>query len=64
MLKKWEQQGQPKVTLKCDSEDDMLTLEAMATSLNLVAESIIDAGRTQLEPGTRTVLAIGPGMLL
>ncbi|KAI3640356.1 hypothetical protein MIR68_001234 [Amoeboaphelidium protococcarum] len=56
----WKRQGQPKITLKCTSEEHMLELEAIAQSLSLVAESICDAGHTQLDPGTRTVLCIGP----
>lgn len=59
-LKAWDDQGQPKVTLKVDSEPDLVSLIKRARSLNLVGELIRDAGRTQLEAGTRTVGAIGP----
>ncbi|KAJ3870163.1 peptidyl-tRNA hydrolase, partial [Lentinula novae-zelandiae] len=52
--------SQAKIALKGTSEEQLLELEAIAKSLNLCARSIIDAGRTQVEPGTRTVLAIGP----
>jgi PTH2 family peptidyl-tRNA hydrolase len=38
-----------------------LELEAVARSLSLTARSIVDAGRTQIATGSRTVLAIGPG---
>jgi peptidyl-tRNA hydrolase len=38
-----------------------LKLQSEARSLGLVANSILDAGRTQIAAGTRTVLAIGPG---
>ncbi|KAL7752169.1 hypothetical protein RI367_002213 [Sorochytrium milnesiophthora] len=61
MLKAWERIGQAKVTLKCDSEDEMNELQAIAASLSLPARSIRDAGRTQIAAGSRTVLAIGPG---
>ncbi len=39
----------------------MELLQATAISLGLVAEVIADAGRTQIEAGSRTVLGIGPG---
>lgn len=59
-LKPWEYFGQAKITLKCQSEDELLTLQAMAQSLGITAQSIQDAGRTQVDPGTTTVLGIGP----
>lgn len=43
------------------SEDELETLQAQAISLGLVAEVIADAGRTQIEAGSHTVLGIGPG---
>ncbi|KAJ3855204.1 peptidyl-tRNA hydrolase, partial [Lentinula lateritia] len=58
LVRHWERTGQ--IALKGTSEEQLLELEAIAKSLNLCARSIIDAGRTQVEPGTRTVLAIGP----
>ncbi|KAG0033832.1 hypothetical protein BGZ81_007162 [Podila clonocystis] len=60
-LKQWEYCGQAKVTLKIDSEEDMLMIQAQAMSLGLAAHSIRDAGRTQIAAGSRTVLAVGPG---
>jgi len=59
-LKIWECNGQPKITLKCDSEDELHTLLGQARSLGLVSAVIADAGRTQIAPGSKTVLAIGP----
>ncbi|KAI1797666.1 peptidyl-tRNA hydrolase II [Ganoderma leucocontextum] len=61
LLKHWERTGQAKVALKASSEDELLELEAIAKSLNLAARSILDAGRTQIAAGSRTVLGIGPG---
>lgn len=59
-LQQWEQDGQAKVTLKVDSEAELLDLIKQARQAGLVAESIKDAGRTQLIPGTRTVGVVGP----
>ncbi|KAI9481249.1 MAG: peptidyl-tRNA hydrolase PTH2-domain-containing protein [Benjaminiella poitrasii] len=61
LLKAWETSGQAKVALKCDSEDKLLELQAIALSLGLPAQTIQDAGRTQIAPGSRTVLGVGPG---
>ncbi|KAJ3828516.1 peptidyl-tRNA hydrolase [Lentinula raphanica] len=61
LLRQWERNGQAKIALKCSSEEELLTLQAQAQSLNLCARSIQDAGRTQVAPGSRTVLGIiGP----
>ncbi|GAW05943.1 peptidyl-trna hydrolase 2 [Lentinula edodes] len=54
-----------KIALKCFSEEELLTLQAQAQSLNLCARSIQDAGRTQVAAGSRTVLGIaGPAKLV
>ena len=60
-LRAWECNGQPKVTVKCDNEDDLMLLLTQARSLGLVSAVIADAGRTQIAPGSKTVLAVGPG---
>ncbi|KAI0374399.1 PTH2-domain-containing protein [Pilatotrama ljubarskyi] len=60
LLKHWERTGQAKIALKANSEEELLELEAIAKSLNLAARSILDAGRTQIAAGSRTVLGIGP----
>ncbi|KAJ4494257.1 peptidyl-tRNA hydrolase [Lentinula lateritia] len=64
-LRQWESSGQIKIALKCFSEEELLTLQAQAQSLNLCARSIQDAGRTQVAAGSRTVLGIaGPAKLV
>ncbi|CAG8515930.1 2446_t:CDS:2 [Diversispora eburnea] len=61
LLEAWEIQGQPKVVLKVNSREELSLLEGKAKSLNLITKIISDAGRTQVEPGSQTVLGIGPG---
>ena len=61
VLKKWERDGQAKITLKADSEDVLAELESVAKSQKLVTSLIFDAGRTQIAAGSMTVLAVGPG---
>jgi len=75
LLKQWEMFGQAKVTLKapdfgfqseCEPNpkpDQGASLEALAADaqrLGIVACIIHDAGRTQIERGSSTVLGIGP----
>merc|ERR1711990_899768 len=60
-LRQWENYGQPKIALKVPDEAEMETIKALALSLNLNFCVIKDAGRTQIAPGSKTVLAIGPG---
>ncbi|TIB79818.1 PTH2-domain-containing protein [Wallemia mellicola] len=51
---------QAKITVHAKSEEELLILQAQAQSLNVCARSIQDAGRTQIEAGSTTVLGIGP----
>lgn len=60
ILDKWEESGQAKIVLQVDSLEQLLTLDQCAKALGLLTHSIEDAGRTQVEPGSVTVCAIGP----
>lgn len=61
VLKEWEYCGQPKVVVKAPDEETLIELLTHAKVLGLTVSLIQDAGRTQIEPGSRTVLGIGPG---
>ncbi|XP_041864993.1 peptidyl-tRNA hydrolase 2, mitochondrial [Melanotaenia boesemani] len=61
LLKQWEYCGQPKVVVKAPDEDTMIDLLGHAKEMGLTVSLIQDAGRTQIAPGSRTVLGIGPG---
>ncbi|KFQ32227.1 hypothetical protein N331_00968 [Merops nubicus] len=61
LLKQWEYCGQPKVVLKAPDEETLIQLLADAKHLGLTVSLIQDAGRTQIAPGSQTVLGIGPG---
>jgi len=61
LLKRWENNGQPKIAVQVKSEEDLMTLQALAQSLGLCARVIHDAGRTQIAAGSATVLGVlGP----
>jgi PTH2 family peptidyl-tRNA hydrolase len=42
------------------SQDDLLELRRTARNMGVTAEVIQDAGRTQIEAGSMTVLGVGP----
>jgi len=58
--KKWMLEGQKKVVLKVNSEDELLHYFNEAQKLNLPVSLIHDRGLTQLPPNTLTALGIGP----
>lgn len=57
----WLLLGQPKIVLRVDNEKELLSLADKAEKAGLTACAIKDAGKTQVKPGTITVLGIGPG---
>ncbi|XP_027197854.1 peptidyl-tRNA hydrolase 2, mitochondrial-like [Dermatophagoides pteronyssinus] len=60
LLKKWSDCGQRKVVVKVDSEQELLNIMQNARKNGLISVLIQDAGRTQVESGTKTAIAIGP----
>jgi PTH2 family peptidyl-tRNA hydrolase len=56
----WFDEGQCKIAVKVNSEQELLQLEDEAKRSKLPHALISDRGLTQLEPGTITCLAIGP----
>lgn len=58
---RWEMCGQVKVVTRVESEEELLLLQNRAKTLKLPMHITIDAGKTQIAPNTRTVMAIlGP----
>jgi len=57
----WKGGGAKKIVLKGDGESQLRSLAETARRERLPHALISDAGHTQLEPGTVTALAVGPG---
>ncbi|MBS3159770.1 peptidyl-tRNA hydrolase Pth2 [Candidatus Woesearchaeota archaeon] len=60
VIKEWRDQGMPKIVLKVKDEQELLKFNQKAKDNRLVTALIIDAGKTTLEPGTKTCVGIGP----
>lgn len=56
----WIVNGQAKIAVKIGSEEELLALRREAEGKGLPVALVEDRGLTQLEPGTRTCLGIGP----
>jgi PTH2 family peptidyl-tRNA hydrolase len=64
LVKLWEEySGSAKIVLQVNSENQLIELRDKAKENNLNYYLIRDAGRTQVDPGTITCCAIGPGRI-
>ncbi len=59
-VQKWRESGAKKVVLKVDSESELKKIQQQAAKAKLISVLISDAGLTQLKPGTKTAVGIGP----
>eukprot|EP01129_Flabellula_baltica_P008037 TRINITY_DN3167_c0_g1_i1.p1 TRINITY_DN3167_c0_g1~~TRINITY_DN3167_c0_g1_i1.p1 ORF type:complete len:183 (-),score=43.05 TRINITY_DN3167_c0_g1_i1:12-539(-) len=60
VLELYEDDGSPKIVLSTKSLKELKERQIAAEDLGLPTYLVVDAGRTQVEPGSKTVLAIGP----
>ena len=56
----WMREGQAKVALRVNDEDQLLELEKRARSIQIPSFIVRDMGLTQVPPGTITCLGLGP----
>ncbi len=56
----WEMEGQMKVVLKVQGEEELLEYYNKGKTAGIPCELIRDAGHTQVEPGSITCFAAGP----
>ena len=60
-VRRWRRLGEAKIALRVPDLEELHRLARRASEVGLNNFLVADAGCTQLEPGTETVLAIGPG---
>ncbi|MEM0140402.1 MAG: peptidyl-tRNA hydrolase Pth2 [Ferroplasma sp.] len=56
----WYAAGQKKVVVKVDNVEEIYRIKEECKIMGVVSEIIMDAGFTQLIPGTITCIGIGP----
>ncbi len=59
-LEAWREEGQKKIAVVAETLDEMEALHRAARARGLPSVFVEDAGLTEVPPGTRTVLGIGP----
>ena len=60
-LDSWESSDSPIIVVQVPSLDEFNALIERCEAATIACFPIEDAGRTEVDPGTRTVVAVGPG---
>jgi PTH2 family peptidyl-tRNA hydrolase len=56
----WEDAGQKKIVLTVGNEGELVRIFQAAKDAGLPAYLVEDAGKTEIDPGTKTCVGIGP----
>lgn len=56
----WKKEGQKKIIVQAKTEKELFELKAKCSKHKIPCSLVIDAGLTELIPGTATALGIGP----
>jgi|TARA_Y100000310_G_scaffold173184_3_gene173343 PTH2 family peptidyl-tRNA hydrolase len=57
---KWSEEGARKVAVYATDEKELLEIFEKAKSMGIPTALITDAGKTEIPPGTKTAVGIGP----
>ncbi len=56
----WFLQGAKKIVLEVSSEEELMSIYEKARKAGLPCALVVDAGYTEIPPGTKTAVGIGP----
>ncbi|XP_074594935.1 peptidyl-tRNA hydrolase 2, mitochondrial-like [Brevipalpus obovatus] len=59
-VNQWQELGCTKIVCRAENDSKLEELKNLAKSKGLVASLVRDSGQTQIAPGSKTVLGIGP----
>jgi peptidyl-tRNA hydrolase, PTH2 family len=57
----WQEYGEPIIVVRANTQEELEDAEQRARARAVPTFPIRDAGRTEVDPGTLTVMAVGPG---
>ncbi len=60
IVEEWKRQGQKKIVLKVFDLKKLMEIKEKAERLGLPVGVVVDAGLTEIPPGTVTAIVIGP----